>query len=346
MLFLAAVEQLSREELCNHISLLRGVSIASCTRDEAAKFGRKGAALLGKGTAKLEHWFNGAGQRAVQKGGRYQRFGPLFEATAGRLGDGSQRLERYATMPVTVLQERIEAQRQEQMLCSVEVLRNRLLSDLAELAGVDDGWQKDPRLLSRAVLSRCARHLEIKNPSPDGVALENQIAEAFYHAQLQIVQEHLARQTDEEAAAFEAALDVRLEQLASADREAILATLKLDELSGRTLRRAIRSGALTVATLGSLNAAGMGAFLALSTALSALSLLVGVSFPFAVYSGASSGLGLLLGPAGALLVALVPAGVLFSQRKRLHDSLLAGVVSALHASLHMSGQFAPEPIHD
>jgi len=65
-------------------------------------------------------------------------------------------------------------------------------------------------------------------------------------------------------------------------------------------------------------------------------LLVGVTAPFAVYSAASSSLGIVMGPLGIVGIPMVVMGLVglkgYKQHRR---ALLAGLVAELHSKLHV-----------
>ena len=93
--------------------------------------------------------------------------------------------------------------------------------------------------------------------------------------------------------------------------------LNLQNLSGSSLRSAFISTGLPVAGIAALQAGGFGTYLALTTVMHAVFTgILGITLPFAAYTGATSALSFLTGPAGILISLSVGVlGYFWGQRK-------------------------------
>lgn len=173
--------------------------------------------------------------------------------------------------------------------------------------------------LSTAVVRSAARGYKISDdltPAQQADAVANRFLEDF-----------LAKQSPVHAQQTEHTLQAAIEAMSREQREEMRRALGVDELSGRTLRAMLaRAGGPAVVMI-AVQAAGFGAYIALTTIMSALfTSLLGVTLPFAVYTGAASGLSLLTGPFGlVILTGLILWGG-YRSRSRIDASLFAIVI--------------------
>jgi hypothetical protein len=87
-----------------------------------------------------------------------------------------------------------------------------------------------------------------------------------------------------------------VDQLDDADRQRFLDELGVEELSKVQLKKLIASGAFASAFAASVSVAGFTAYLAVTTALAAVSALIGITFPFIVYIYATAAMAFLTDP--------------------------------------------------
>lgn len=107
----------------------------------------------------------------------------------------------------------------------------------------------------------------------------------------------------------------------------------LEKLTARTLLAMLRTGTLTLGTLAALKMTGFGVYLAATTGLKALSLLLGIALPFKAYLLTSSLLGLLLGPVGVAAATGAIGLVGYLQKTRINREILCHLITALHYRL-------------
>jgi len=107
-------------------------------------------------------------------------------------------------------------------------------------------------------------------------------------------------------------------------REQILKDLNLDELSGESLWKLFKSGALTGGTLMGAKACGFGLYLAATTIVHAIfTTLLGITLPFGFYTFLTSTIAFILNPFVApFLVAALGFNILKSQEKKFDRKLL------------------------
>ena len=121
----------------------------------------------------------------------------------------------------------------------------------------------------------------------------------------------------------------RFEEMDEGDRKAILVQADQD-LNKRAQQMGLSFVPAAAVVAGEMS--GFGIYLGTTQALAALSTAIGITFPWAIYQGATTALGVILGPVGWVLVG---AGVLaggagyFSQRLKRRDEKLKVVVATI-----------------
>ena len=113
------------------------------------------------------------------------------------------------------------------------------------------------------------------------------------------MQEKLNNQTEEEKRQTEKAIQKELDAMSDERREELRKALKVEKLNGEMVRKTFASTAGVSATLAVMQSAGFGAYIALTTVMHAIfTTILGVTLPFAAYTGATTLLSVLTGPVG------------------------------------------------
>jgi hypothetical protein len=142
------------------------------------------------------------------------------------------------------------------------------------------------------------------------------------------IQEKLREQTSDEAAASERDLGALLDKLTPVERLEIQKSLNLEHLSAKSLRETIMNTGVPIAGIAGVQAAGFGAYLALTTVMHAVfTSMLGITLPFAAYTTATSALSLLTGPAGITISLGVGFLGYFWGRRKIERSQFAMIVA-------------------
>lgn len=314
MLFLSAVELLSEDDLRQYLAVARAMSLKTMLLEHTDQTFRRILYV----TAGL-----------VNRTSSFATNHSVDQRVTQHLDSAATYLDTHASLPANHLAKAINTEHAINTLQDKDTLRHEMLVLMAEWSGMNVHGQIDPRLLSHHVLTTCAEYYKIDTRAVPDDMLEQRIAAAYIDESIQVLRRHIINKDIDEAA-FEEQLDQLFRNMAKGDAETIRAALKLDELTSKTLLTGIKSGAITGSMIAAAGSTGFGAFMALSTAINAMTLLFGVSAPFAVYSGASVALGAALSPAGLIGIPLLVIGVLlFKGARRQHKVLLAGMVAQL-----------------
>lgn len=212
-------------------------------------------------------------------------------------------------------------------------LRYKLRRSLASLAGVEHQGGVFTYSQYRKVTEAAAAECEIPSAAPKGdLALEQQIEQHAIRQLEEAFEKQLRNMSDEERKEAEERFAQFVHSLDAEQQANLREFVGSDQLSAEAMRRIAQSGAISAAVIGGTQIAGFGAYLALSGLIHSISSLVGVTLPFAVYTGASSALAALSGG-----LVLIPAGAfgLWQYRKRAdrHDrGLLPITLCAVRAA--------------
>lgn len=332
MLFLGAIETLSEEELRSYLAYVHAASFFTLTKEAVDKPIKKVAGAIAN-RMPVRH------SKAPDDSDSI--FNLWLHELASRAGWGpfvvKEKLGEFAQIPTEHFNHAINGELQKRKDNNIDELREELLSTLAKLASVRFDEEPDYQTLARAVLKECAIHYDISVEFTTDDAVEVHVAKAFLEDSLESLRKSMMSEQIDETK-LEALLDQQLKDMASGDIDTMRQALNVEKLTGRTLLDSIKKGTITAGVLTALGASGFGVFLALSTVIKAFTLLIGITAPFAVYSGAASTLGVVLGPLGMIGLPLLVTG-LFTIKgyKRHRRALLAGMVAELHSKLHVNG---------
>ena len=149
-------------------------------------------------------------------------------------------------------------------------------------------------LLSNKIIVSAAK----TDPSINEELDVEQKADIIYQKTLQSIISSLEKQSDAERDEMIRQLDIELDNLSSDRKELIKQSLQTDHLSGEVLRNSfLKSGV----GLGSLITIGssFGAYIAINTIIHAIfTSFLGITLPFAVYTGVAKGVSIIAGPIG------------------------------------------------
>jgi hypothetical protein len=333
MLFLASIDRLNREELLDLLAFVEGATFGETLHEAwgaTVVRAKKAASVAGHSTSAL---LKKAGRKVeAAKKTTIAKAGEVFNRVAATNEEMVGRFDSLRYEPVK-LAEKVAAKRLELSSRDDAALRRGLLDQLCNLGAVPKKDCADSAVISRKVLDQVAKQMKIDTKMVAPEEVERIVFEKYVEDLLKKIQEALAKSGPEQEAELERELQESLGKMSRGNLEAMRKAMNLDELTARSLMGVFKSGGVTVATLTAVHAFGFGAFLALTTMIKALSLLIGVAFTFGTYTAATSFLGFLIGPGLPLAVLAAGGGTALWQRRKYRRSLLATLVAAMHAKL-------------
>lgn len=125
-----------------------------------------------------------------------------------------------------------------------------------------------------------------------------QKADIIYQKTLQSIISSLEKQSDEERNEMIRQLDIELDSLSSDRKELIKKSLQTDHLSGEVLRNSFLKSGIGIGSLITVGSS-FGAYIAINTIIHAIfTSFLGITLPFAVYTGVAKGVSIIAGPIG------------------------------------------------
>lgn len=125
-----------------------------------------------------------------------------------------------------------------------------------------------------------------------------QKADIIYQKTLQSIISSLEKQSDEERNEMIRQLDIELDSLSSDRKELIKQSLQTDHLSGEVLRNSFLKSGVGIGSLITVGSS-FGAYIAINTIIHAIfTSFLGITLPFAVYTGVAKGVSIIAGPIG------------------------------------------------
>ena len=125
-----------------------------------------------------------------------------------------------------------------------------------------------------------------------------QKADIIYQKTLQSIISSLEKQSDEERNEMIRQLDIELDSLSSDRKELIKQSLQTDHLSGEVLRNSFLKSGIGIGSLITVGSS-FGTYIAINTIIHAIfTSFLGITLPFAVYTGVAKGVSIIAGPIG------------------------------------------------
>jgi len=184
--------------------------------------------------------------------------------------------------------------------------------------------------LSKEIINTSARWKKLEIENPDEIDMKKKveiITNNFQSMLLKQLSDIDKKMGDKEKNRADKEIENQLEKMSEERREAIKDALNIEELSGEVLRKAVLSSSGPLATIGIVSLSGFGAYVAFTTVMHAIfTTVLGITLPFGVYTAATSGLAILAGPIGWLLVVGFGGHQFLKGKKRLSRSLLTQAV--------------------
>lgn len=149
-------------------------------------------------------------------------------------------------------------------------------------------------LLSNKIIASAAK----TDPSINEELDVEQKADIIYQNTLQSIISSLEKQSDAERDEMIRQLDIELDSLSSDRKELIKQSLQTDHLSGEVLRNSFLKSGIGIGSLITVGSS-FGAYIAINTIIHAIfTSFLGITLPFAVYTGVAKGVSIIAGPIG------------------------------------------------
>ena len=149
-------------------------------------------------------------------------------------------------------------------------------------------------LLSNKIITSAAKTDSSINEELD----VEQKADIIYQKTLQSIISSLEKQSDAERDEMIRQLDIELDSLSSDRKELIKQALQTDHLSGEVLRNSFLKSGIGIGSLITVGSS-FGAYIAINTIIHAIfTSFLGITLPFAVYTGVAKGVSIIAGPIG------------------------------------------------
>ena len=318
MLILQAIDNLTKEELIDIISLIE------CSKSLKAKL----KVLKGKGIEVLE-----VSAKAVEK---------TITTITTRITRGRKTLKpaifkniKHRNIYVDIFAEK-EKMAQKLNMYSAYSLKFCLLVNLKALAHSKGMF---PEQICEDVIKKVARFYRIKTSSRSDIEIERKIFEKFIEKSINQIKDMVDSGAIDETK-LEKEVNESLKSLSRLEKERIMKELKLDELSYRSIKNILTGIATGSGIYLFAESAGFSLYIATSIFLKSISTLLGVTFPFTVYVGASTILGFLTGIFGvSLITAIFTSSSLLQIHKQVNLNTLSLIVSILYSKTLLSEQY-------
>ncbi|WP_186429691.1 hypothetical protein [Clostridium sp. BSD9I1] len=203
-------------------------------------------------------------------------------------------------------------------------LDDKLMNLLKEKANMVGEQSKDA--ISVCIINLVADHFNIDKNLTTAQKADG-IYRRYFEKVLSSIQKELNTQNQEEAEKTIKEIEKNIENISEHDREKLKEVLGIQNLTGKEIRKVLMKTGTPALIIGTMSATGFGAFMGLTTIIHAVfTTILGITLPFAVYTGATSALSFILGPAGVAFVAGTTVWQFTKGNKKLKNEMLAQLV--------------------
>lgn len=205
-----------------------------------------------------------------------------------------------------------------------DVLDKKLINVLKEKIDIYGDESKDT--ISATVISSVARYMKLGDNMTVAQKADG-IHRRYLEKLLNSIQKSLKNQDFNEANKTIKEIEKNVETLSEEEKEELKKVLNVQQLTGKEVRNVLMRAGTPAVILGSLSASGFGAFMALTTIIHAVfTTVLGITLPFAVYTGATSTLSFILGPAGIAFVAGTAIWQFTKGNKKLKNEIMGQII--------------------
>jgi uncharacterized protein YaaW (UPF0174 family) len=288
------LEKMDDEKLRYQIATLETVTIANVTSEMGQK--------AGKGSIKFVNSISG-----MFNGRQYSE--PEVVSIEGRITLAKQNLDE---MDRVGLNARLK----------------QLLMDKVKAGGIFIDSNPSYDEISVAVIETAAKRYKNEISESLSPAQKADAIRYRYHEKLmEQSQKSLKKQTEEQKQKTEEEIQKKINNMTGKQQEELQKALKVDVLTGNTVRQILSTTAGTTAAMIALDVSGFGAYMALTTIMHAVfTTTLGITLPFAAYSGATTVLAFITGPVGWITLLGVQVFMINSSKNKLIYELMAQVV--------------------
>lgn len=217
-------------------------------------------------------------------------------------------------------------------------LERRLRTKLEERLQSNAGNTIDDERLSVAIINETVKNFEHIGPNLTSAQKADTIAMEFHNRLRNNLNEQIKKQTPYQVAEFEKNLEKEIAHLSPDEQKELQNALRVKDLTGKTIRNTVIRAGLPALVLGTTS--GLGIFVATTTIMHAVfTTMLGLTLPFAAYTGAMSFLSVLTGPLGWGLIAGTAIYQITRGNKKIDREMLAQFI---YLARMMNGRdFAP-----
>lgn len=208
--------------------------------------------------------------------------------------------------------------------CTRQELIALFQAELAKRVKVDG--EINPESLSIAMINEAAKGFRLE----DGLSLTQKaqlVYERYKERLWEGAQKWAKHLSVEEKRKVTDSLDESLDGLKEEERSALEKSLGVERLTGATIIKALTRAAGPLSLIALVELSGFGAYLMLTKVIHAVfTTMLGITLPFSFYTGATSLLSFLTGPAGWLLAAGIGGSQLRKGTSKINQNLLAMII--------------------
>lgn len=214
-------------------------------------------------------------------------------------------------------------------------LRSRVKHLIYKLSGTPKKYSEDTNKIADYSLKQCSLQYGIKGQIKDFAELERVLVKRYLRDIGDKLEEFLLMTRPDDLKRFSHKFNDEIKKYGYVDQNLLSKELNSKKITLKAFSNLL-SDTMTLGTgIFLIKSMGFSAFIGLSKVIFYFGSTLGISFPFVIYTGASSLLGFLLGPLGTVMLILgVAGGALFKNYNLLNRQRLILTVIVLHSILN------------
>ena len=197
--------------------------------------------------------------------------------------------------------------------------------ELAEKANCPG--ENNEEKITANILNEAAKQYEIDEGLP--AKFKARMIKKKYEEEIyQLISKKLKKADEEELKKFEIEINKQLDTIDKKELESIKNKLQVDNLTGEVIRKALLSSSGPLSLMALVQISGFSSYILLTTVMHAISTsILGITLPFAAYTGATSALAFLSGPFALIIATGLTGWQIVKGSNKMNRLLLAKIIS-------------------
>ncbi|MCF8001622.1 MAG: hypothetical protein K9K76_07200 [Halanaerobiales bacterium] len=184
----------------------------------------------------------------------------------------------------------------------------------------------DEEKITSIILDKAVLRYDINKNKPNRVK-SKLIIKKYKQEMLEKISKKLKNASDEEKQKFVEEMNKNFKNMSDEEKEMIKKELKIDNLTGEAIRKILINSGGPISLMALVQISGFSSYILLTSIMHASASLLGITLPFAAYTGATTSLAVLSSPLSILLASGLGGWAVIKSSKKFNELILIRIIS-------------------